>query len=194
MLFNALHTEGWKEEGALWEKGVLAESDAVKEDISEYALITYHSHYWRNKIAIKKSMSSQLGANPFLEATQKGIKIHDLLSKVKHLSDLELLDEPNRLKIENIVRNEGITSWFDNRWKVDVEVPIVLPGGDVKRLDRINTNSEETIIIDYKTGDPRSKDQKQVAEYIKLMLNMGLTNVSGRLIYLQDLKVVTVEV
>jgi ATP-dependent exoDNAse (exonuclease V) beta subunit len=194
LLFNALHTEGWKEEGALWEKGVLAESDAVKEDISEYALITYHSHYWRNKIAIKKSMSSQLGANPFLEATQKGIKIHDLLSKVKHLSDLELLDEPNRLKIENIVRNEGITSWFDSQWKVDVEVPIVLPGGDVKRLDRINTNSEETIIIDYKTGDPRSKDQKQVAEYIKLMLQMGRTNVSGRLIYLQDLKVVTVEV
>ncbi|MEQ8240198.1 MAG: 3'-5' exonuclease, partial [Cyclobacteriaceae bacterium] len=194
LLFSSLSDEGWKEDGLLWEKGSITKNTKAKEEVREYALSTYHSHFWRNKIAIKKSISSQLGDNPFLEATQKGIKIHDLLSQVRYLSDLESLDETTRNKIERIVTSESIASWFDPQWQVDVEVPIVLPGGEVKRLDRINTNSEQTVIIDYKTGEPRNKDQNQVAGYIKLLQKMGREKVSGRLIYLQDLTVLTVRV
>jgi len=85
-----------------------------------------------------------------------------------------------------------LEDWFETHWKVENEVGILLPGGDFKRIDRVNYKENETVVIDFKTGSPKSKDKTQVKEYMDILGQMGFPGIKGRLVYLTDFNVMEV--
>lgn len=164
-----------------------------RQKAEEFSLDRYHSHPWRQKANIQMKDTLQSGETVFSDAVQQGIRIHDLISRVKHKADLEfVLDTPERTFITKVIEDPKIADWFDEKWKVDTEVTVLLPNGEFKRIDRINRSAKENLVIDFKTGSPRSKDKAQVKEYIQLLNEMGFTNVTGQLVYLTDMEVVAV--
>lgn len=167
--------------------------EKTNPEVDEFELSRYHSHPWRQKVDIQMKDTLDAERNVFSEATQMGIKIHDLISRVKYKKDLlRIVDSLEKEVIVKVIQDPKIESWFDEKWLVDTEVTMLLPSGDFKRIDRINRSESETIIIDFKTGIPRQKDRNQVTEYMKLMTEMGYKGVSGQLIYLADMSVESV--
>ncbi|MFY0598391.1 MAG: UvrD-helicase domain-containing protein [Cyclobacteriaceae bacterium] len=183
--------EGFEDEEFFYTKGKWGTSESIEnQNADEFSLEKYHSHPWREKANIQMRDALESGETVFSEATQQGIRIHDLISRVKYKTDLEfVLDTPERTFITKVIEDPKIADWFDEKWKVDTEVTVLLPSGDFKRIDRINRSSTETLVIDFKTGSPRNKDNKQVREYIQILTEMGFANVKGRLVYLADMDV-----
>ncbi|MEP0368303.1 MAG: UvrD-helicase domain-containing protein [Cyclobacteriaceae bacterium] len=161
--------------------------------VDEFELARYHSHAWRDKANIQMKDALGEGQDFFSEAIRQGVRIHDLISRVKHKKDLEhILDTPERSFITKVVEHPAVAEWFEEKWQVDTEVTILLPDGEFKRIDRINRQAGETIVIDFKTGSPRDKDKYQVKEYMKILREMGFANTTGRLLYLTDMEVMEV--
>jgi RecB family exonuclease len=64
------------------------------------------------------------------------------------------------------------------------ESAIITQEGEVYRPDRIVFLDDEVMVLDYKTGQPNEKYQKQIDQYMHLLAEMGYRNVQGRLLYL----------
>jgi hypothetical protein len=81
---------------------------------------------------------------------------------------------------------------FTDAFEVLNEQSIILDEKTTKRPDKIILKKNETIILDYKTGIPSAKDEKQISEYVATLQKMGYPNVKGYLFYtaLNKLKVV----
>lgn len=185
--------EGWTEETATFAIGENQKTTIAENDTLEYGLTDYHSNPWRGKVSLQIKGNAALSEEVFTEATKRGTKLHELLSGIKYAADLEKylkLDE--RLELTAVVEHPQIAHWFSQEWKVFTEVPILLPNGDFKRIDRLNQKDGKTVIIDFKTGIKREKDKTQVREYMDILREMGYEHVSGWLIYLEDLSTVEV--
>ena len=93
-----------------------------------------------------------------------------------------------RNKIANALRNEKVKSWFSDRWELFNECTIIEydnQDGVVRehRPDRVMTDGNEIIIVDFKFGKPRTEYHEQVKQYIELLKRMGHKNISGYLWY-----------
>ena len=51
------------------------------------------------------------------------------------------------------------------------------------RPDRVMTDGERTIVVDYKFGTPRADHVKQIGEYMRLLDDMGYMKIKGCLWY-----------
>ncbi len=159
----------------------------------EFALGEYHCHSWREKVGVQVRGALELGQTIFNESQRQGLRIHDLISRVKYKDDLEqVLDSPERTFVTKVVEHPKLADWFDRKWQVDTEVGFLLPGGDMRRVDRMNRSKDQTIVIDFKTGIPREKDKKQVREYVSILQSMEYPDPKGYLVYLSDMEVVAV--
>jgi len=58
--------------------------------------------------------------------------------------------------------------------------------------DKVITKGLHAIVIDYKTGKPLGKHTLQITEYGNLLEEMGYTHVEKYLLYINNLKIVTV--
>lgn len=63
------------------------------------------------------------------------------------------------------------------------EQDIIIDQATVIRPDKVIKKQNETIILDYKTGIPNQKDEKQVKRYKQIFEQMGYPNVSCYLLY-----------
>ena len=93
-----------------------------------------------------------------------------------------------RNKIANALRNEKVKSWFSDRWELFNECTIIEydnQEGVVRehRPDRVMTDGNEIIIVDFKFGKPRTEYHEQVKQYIELLKRMGHKDISGYLWY-----------
>ncbi len=182
--------DGWDEDLQRFAQGELKQQNPVHGLSNEFGLTNYQSSPWREKVSLQIKGSAELSEAVFVEATRKGIRMHDHLSHIRYAKDLERYSNHEDFEdLRKVVMDNSVKDWFDPKWKVYTEVPILIPGGDFKRVDRINKSATETVVIDYKTGSARDKDTSQVRSYMKLLTEMGHPSVSGYLIYLDDLNV-----
>lgn len=186
--------EGWDESSNTYSRGELpTKEDENKPTTTEYGLSEYLANPWREKVSVQIKGSAELSEAVFVEATKRGTYLHQLLSGIHYRADLDQYsDLEERVELTEIVEHAEIADWFDPRWEVFTEVPILLPNGDLKRIDRINRSKEETVVIDFKSGSKRDKDKRQVMAYKRILSDMGHINVKGYLIYLTELSVVAV--
>lgn len=191
-LIHALLAEKteWDQSQSRYQSGEMGAIESSTLPTREFGLSEYLTSSWRGKVSVQIRGSAELSEAVFVEATLQGIRTHDMLSKIRYRGDIDQysgLEDFEKLK--TIIEHPSIADWFDSRWQVANEVPILLPGGDFKRIDRINRLENETIVIDFKTGTKRNKDRYQVAEYVKILEEMGYPGVKGFLVYLNDLDV-----
>jgi predicted RecB family nuclease len=106
-------------------------------------------------------------------------------------------DEVTREKLTSMIKkrleDNRVKDWFSDRWKIYNECTIlqVKEDGSIeeRRPDRVMTDGNETIVIDFKFGHPRPEYQQQVSEYMQLLRQMGMPNVKGWLWYVYANKI-----
>lgn len=213
LLFNAIQGSAdlnakWNDGTAVYRSGEWNIAETKEKKASEsLSLIQYVSTLWRDKLVIR-----QTGSN-FFEQTDEarakinyGIHMHAVLSRMKYADELDdtlkqiLLEgliteqelEPTRVQLKELFSMSEVASWFSRDWKVQTEVPIILPGGDESRLDRLIYNGKRAVVIDFKTGEFRKGDNQQVLAYQDTLRQMNFIDVRGYLLYLRNKQLVEV--
>jgi hypothetical protein len=163
----------------------------------------YESHNWQNKLQIKQS-GTLAGANESLSKVDLGIFVHAVFARLRRLKQLpeifRKIKADNKLmpddfrKLQHLVEDNlqvgsPLLPWFETSWQVKTEVPILLPEGDLIRLDRVLTNGEEARILDFKTGIKDEKHENQVRFYRNSMQKMGYKKVTAFIAYLDPLEI-----
>jgi ATP-dependent helicase/nuclease subunit A len=213
LMYEVISTNGlagFNPQTSQFESGILQKlkTEGKEELIIATELTHYASYDWRQKLVIKKQ-----GAEFFEEEVSEkrakinyGIMLHAMLSKVHHagqvkevLDDLlvrnELTQEEVRIvggEIERMMKHPVIGKWYGKEWQVKNESIVLVPGGRQSRIDRIMMSAKRTIIIDYKTGERKGQDRKQVEEYASVLSQMGYPNIEAYLLYLDGMEVVEV--
>ena len=133
----------------------------------------------------------------------RGIVLHGILSKVETASDLEgavrdavlsgILpgkDGPQVLgRLSTMLRDVAGRHWFDGTYRLMNETPILSPGGESYRPDRMmfSRDGRKAVVVDYKFGRRRDGEYRsQVRGYMELLKQMGYEDVEGWLWYGED--------
>ena len=166
-----------------------------------------HITTFSNKVTFRQSNQSQdFIAGDDEEATRSyihtGSVLHKVFSSIRTSADVDaalrqleldgiLYDDHNSLdKITRMLRKRlahpKVASWFSDRWTLFNECAILTyEDGHVteRRPDRVMTDGQEWIVVDFKFGSPKSEYHDQVREYMDLIRKMNgpLTSVKGYL-------------
>ncbi|MCD6331847.1 MAG: UvrD-helicase domain-containing protein, partial [Bacteroidales bacterium] len=147
-----------------------------------------------------------LPKQPDTPEIETGLLVHKLLSELEHPRDidreLEKLAAVEGLsmatykwitqRIRKVFDNDIVNDWFTGEWEVFTERSILLPGGDIRRPDRVMVHGTKAVVVDYKTGQPELKHNKQLKDYMTAISGMGYEDVKGYLLYLHEIKLVEV--
>ena len=109
--------------------------------------------------------------------------------------DLPLsLKEETRSFLERRIASVREQEWFSPQVRVRCEAPVLSPGGQEHRPDRVVLHPDGRVdIIDYKFGQDQKKYRYQVRDYVNLYRKMGYEKVAGYLWYLEDNLIIFVD-
>ena len=173
--------------------------------------LTVDYHYQESKVTFRQSNRSRdfmSGEDKDEEQRQHYIQIgsvlHQIFSTIRTADDID--DALSRLQFEGVLYDEHITAehitnmlrkrlshpkvadWFSSRWTLFNECTILFADhtGQVveRRPDRVMTDGNEWIVVDFKFGTPQPEYHDQVREYMQLLSTMGHQNVTGYLWYI----------
>ncbi len=141
---------------------------------------------------------------PSLTYIKLGNILHSLFSTIRTIDDIEpklrelelegiiyddeVSAEEIRQKLNLALQDTQVRSWFDPKWQVFNECAI-LEKQDGKipfreyRPDRVISDGNQMIVIDFKFGAPHSGYRQQVKNYMRLLHQMGHHQVKGYLWY-----------
>lgn len=138
----------------------------------------------------------------FSHARERGIVLHDVLARVRHISHLPRaikesvrageLPEDESADVESYLQEQlmrrDVKPWFEGYRRVLCERPMTLHDGSVCRPDRVVWNADGGIdVIDYKFGAEHPKQYaRQVRGYMEALEAMGHDNVRGYLWYVDS--------
>ena len=169
------------------------------------------------KFTFRQSNDSQL----FAQATdddeqaqqnhyvQLGNVLHDIFAHIRTTADVDqalsrleqegiLYDEHiTRDRLEHMIRQRmadpRVAEWFADGWTLYNECAILLPDGKTIRPDRVMTDGQRTIVVDFKFGHENNDYHQQVANYMKCLREMGHANVQGYLWFVYSNQIVEVK-
>ncbi|GAK96186.1 ATP-dependent helicase [Nonlabens tegetincola] len=135
---------------------------------------------------------------------QRGNLIHHYLEKLITQEDLsnvkELIHQSTTLSkdeklelsstCEKLIAHDEMKDYFNNKFKVLIERPIIDKNGFKFIPDRVVIYKDEVTIIDYKTGKPDISHKEQVDHYGILYDNMGYLVSSKVLVYLDTMTII----
>jgi len=214
LLYQSIQTDSvlsaqWNEENLQWKSGSgEALPDSMKTGTPSLQLEGYLTSHWRNKLVIRQSGSSwfQESIGEQQQKLQHGIYMHAVLSRMRYADEMqEMLSQivqegfittPERDALEHqltdLLNNFKISPWFGREWEVRTEVPVLLPGGEEYRIDRLMTQGKKAVVVDFKTGIKKKNDEKQVLQYMEILRQMNYPETEGYLLYLGDVEILQV--
>lgn len=190
----------------VFEKGTLSnkQSSHSSNSLPDFGLEPLSFTTNKNTIEIK---ASYLNNNDYAEeAKQQGILVHWLLSKIKVATDqsaaldaalmeglISKEDIPELAKkLNEILTHPELTEFFEAGVSAKLEAELITQSGDLLRPDRIIFKSDETILMDYKTGKENDKSYfKQLYKYESALMAMGYTKIRKLLVYVDKMKIVS---
>jgi ATP-dependent helicase/nuclease subunit A len=214
LLYNSISSSGilkekLDESQTTWKSGDWHIVKANTKDHSDaLSLREYIASPWRDKLVIRQSGAAFFDEenSEFRERINYGIHMHAVLSRMKYSDEIEatleqiifegLVTEQDRSslrkELDELLKIPEIAGWFSRNWQVHTEVPILLPGGNENRLDRLIIEDKKAIVIDFKTGAQKKGDNEQVVEYMDVLRQMNFVEVKGFLLYLRNKEVIEV--
>jgi len=186
----------------------VSQEDGVKSiGPKTVSLKNYGTSSWRAKLVIKHSSHVPIGSEE-TEQRKKinyGIYLHTAFAHMHYTDDIARAisrlesegninaDEKEILtqRVDELMKNPQVADWFSTKWRVQNEVHSLLPGGKEYRIDRLLIKDKQAVVIDFKTGEQRKEDQKQMNEYCSILNQMGF-QAEGYLLYMADGEVVNV--
>ena len=147
------------------------------------------------QITIKRN-SQLLWNQEVVEKIDRGNLVHDILKRVTYVEDIEkvllqslnegIIDSSGRqllqVELTALLRSDQIAKYFKLPYKVMNE-RAVWGLSEAHIPDRVVTNNDECVIIDYKTGIRRAEDITQLKQYISHLKEFGAKEVKGFLLY-----------
>lgn len=177
---------------------VETKSPEIEEEF--YAPKSFHDFLWFPEIALQDK--SELYAEDYFSEQQIfGRQFHSLISRITSSDQIQetlnnciqdgLINAEYKDRLEQLLystfQNEAYLALFLNANEVLYEQDILVDTLTNLRPDLIIVKSNETLIVDYKTGSKKAKDVKQVSQYIEVLKDMGYPQVQGFLFYTEDL-------
>ncbi|WP_027380316.1 UvrD-helicase domain-containing protein [Chryseobacterium daeguense] len=133
------------------------------------------------------------------EKVRVGLFVHELLSQINTSKDIAKVLEcyvleghitvEESIEIEEKLRHiiETYHEYFDKKWEVINEKDIMISENGESRVyrpDRILKGEEGYIIVDFKTGEETSKNERQIENYKNILQKLGRKVLKTQLIYL----------
>ena len=142
---------------------------------------------------------------------QLGSVLHNIFSTIHTTADID--GALRQLQLDGVLYNEDVTmerittmlrrrlehpkvaDWFSGRWQLFNECTILgIVDGEVveRRPDRVMTDGQQWIVVDFKFGVEHEGYHDQVREYMTLLRQMGHSHVSGYLWFVYSNRIVEV--
>ena len=165
-------------------------------DAENFHPANIQDHLWFPDIALQDT--KELRDSDFLSSEmQFGIEFHLMTSRVENADAIKSSIEEAILegdiaksnspllteKLKDLFSLTEYQQLFEGKTGVLNEQSILVDEKNVIRPDKIILKEQETIIVDYKTGLPSSKDVKQINGYKKVLDTMGYPNVRCFIFY-----------
>jgi ATP-dependent helicase/nuclease subunit A len=200
----------WEKSAMRWHSGTLERipegKDFHQEEIKQLSLKHYPVSRWRDKLVIRQAGKTYFDSDKE-ERVKYGIHVHSVLSYIHTKTDVDaalqraiqegllttLESDQVKAELQQLLSVPMISSWFDEGWEVHTEVPVILPGGEESRFDRLLIKDNKAIVIDFKTGASSKTDQQQVLAYMDILRSMNFTEVEGNVLYVRTGEVVEVK-
>ncbi|MDF1673573.1 MAG: UvrD-helicase domain-containing protein [Vicingaceae bacterium] len=172
----------------------------VKNDSDSLTITNVVYNNWRDKIKISYQAPLVWDVENPETIGEHGTLIHNILAKINVPTDLDgvlasyqlkgllgIEEVPEiKQKIEDLFTNSTIKGWFENFDELKNERSILLQNGESYQPDRVLVKNDQTIVIDYKTGEQEEKHKEQITNYRNLLSQMGYQNISAQLLYVND--------
>ncbi|MBQ8702053.1 MAG: UvrD-helicase domain-containing protein [Prevotella sp.] len=130
-----------------------------------------------------------------------GSVLHNLFSNIRTTDDIpaairqmeyegvlyndEVTAEKLKTFLEKRLSSPHVKEWFSPKWQLFNECTILTTDAEgnmlERRPDRVMTDGRQTIVVDFKFGTPKDEYIIQVREYMELLREMGMPQVSGYL-------------
>ena len=178
-----------------WSWGKLALQSPKKESRQELETTAFRiSHEWRSKLLV-----APLDIGAPSDAQNYGVLVHDLMGKIKDLTDVDaVLEEAQeqfqwdadmykllQKQLSDIVEHPQLAPYFDpvDQGLVYNEKDILMPDGTQIRPDRLQETPSGWVLMDYKTGDKSRSHLLQMETYAEAITSMGISLKHRILIY-----------
>ncbi len=126
--------------------------------------------------------------------------MHELFSYIKTLEDVPfalhtlersgLISAPDRptigAKVEELLRDDRVCSWFSGEWEVYNETTILTPEGHRYRPDRVMVSGSEAVVVDFKFGAHSAAHLTQLERYANLLSQLGYSRVDAYVWYVDE--------
>lgn len=136
-----------------------------------------------------------------------GKAIHAILARVRVPADLDAAVEAEagawgldpeeregmRERLSALLTLPELLPFFGPGLRVRTEATLLDKGGRAQRPDRITSDGNVTRVLDIKTGAASEEHHDQVARYMRLLMELGETRVTGHILYINDGALVEVE-
>ncbi|MDI1356486.1 MAG: UvrD-helicase domain-containing protein [bacterium] len=175
------------------------------KDLPTYALEPLQFTTPNDVVRIK---ASYLMNNETVEnAKRQGLLLHWLLSKVRSEEDvlgvLEAAVVEGEISREElavfkalilaIIHHPDLSAFYEKGLISKQEAELVTQEGEILRPDRVIMKGEETILIDYKTGQENPVlHAKQLQKYARALQSMGHSSIRKYLVYVDKMNVMKV--
>jgi len=160
-------------------------------------LSSFISNDWQKKVFIRARAPEVWDINDPQKKNRWGNLVHMVLSEITTVNNLEevmdkvassgMIDsaDKERLKstISGILNNPATSHLFAEGVKVRKEADILLKDGITLRPDRVILDGDKIILIDYKTGKPNEKHERQLRDYEIRLMEMGYKEIRKLLLY-----------
>ena len=103
--------------------------------------------------------------------------------------------EEVRMLALNALMQPEVQHWYSGQWKLFNECAIIYCQDGVlqtRRPDRVMMKDGEVVVVDFKFGRQNRKYNEQVRSYIRLLAQMGYSNITGYLWYVDEGEIVRV--
>ncbi len=134
-----------------------------------------------------------------------GTKVHYILSEISGLIDLEsalqkstrkgkiTADESDEIMefITALFKDKRFASYFDAAEQLN-EKELINNKGRKLIPDKIVIKADQTLVVDFKTGQETSKHKEQVQEYMQVLKEVGFNNLVGEIYYTEEGRAVPV--
>ena len=166
---------------------------------------------FRQSNQAKRFISQVQEGNSAPSYLDRGLLLHELFAMIHTTDDVSkaianmirdgLIESTEQQEIERIVyralAHPQATDWFSGHYELFNECTILYRDADgvVSRMrpDRVMTNGDRFIVVDFKFARERDEHHKQVTEYIKKLYAMGHTEVEGYLWYVYENRIIKVK-
>lgn len=173
-----------------------------------------------SKTEFRQSNKSQqfVQANEEEEDQQQGyVKmgsiLHHVFSTIHTVADIDVAlrqleqegilydDEITAAKVSSMLRKRlespRVKEWFSDKWALYNECSILYTDADghvcERRPDRVMSDGQRLVVVDFKFGHPRPEYQEQVREYMTLLQQMGHHQVEGYIWYVYSNQIESVK-